>query len=318
MKVFQRIKPIEDWQSYLDVAFNRAKARADREKRRLKPKTFDQFRHIEKTRFGVVRDVLQARFNSVVASFPQVEELPLFYNELIRITVDYGKLKRSLASLKWVQQAVGKLHREYQYKLRKTKDRDGLQKIMKSYYGRISSLGKQISKDLMYLEDSRKVMKTYPDVKELPTVAIAGFPNVGKTTLLSKLSSSKPEIAEYAFTTKHINMGYMQVGSRELQLLDTPGTLGRVKSNPIEIQAQLALKHLADAIVYVFDPLESYPLANQEKLYKLVLDEKKPMVAYVSKTDITTENVSYITRKFSAISLQALKKQLALWAKKFS
>ena len=45
-------------------------------------------------------------------------------------------------------------------------------------------------------------MKDYPTIKtSLFTVAICGFPNVGKTTLLSKMTPSEPEISNYSFTT---------------------------------------------------------------------------------------------------------------------
>ena len=47
------------------------------------------------------------------------------------------------------------------------------------------------------------------DIKKFSLdVALFGFPNVGKSTLLSKLTPSKPKIANYSFTTKRINMGY--------------------------------------------------------------------------------------------------------------
>ena len=100
-------------------------------------------------------------------------------------------------------------------------------------------------------------MRTYPDVKEMFTVCIYGFPNVGKSTLLNKLTTSKATVAAYAFTTKEINAGYFTVEDKKIQVFDVPGTLAREnKMNYIELQAELVVKELADIIIYVFDVSE--------------------------------------------------------------
>ena len=128
-------------------------------------------------------------------------------------------------------------------------------------------------------------------IKQMPTVCIAGFPNVGKSTLLGKITTSKPEIKNYAFTTKTLNMGYMSAGKEDnVQVIDTPGTLAREdKMNNIEKQAYLAIKYQADLIVYVFDPTDTYPIEDQEALFELMKKYRKPIVVYLSKTDIATK-----------------------------
>lgn len=121
----------------------------------------------------------------------------------------------------------------------------------------------------------------------MTTVAIAGFPNVGKTTLLSKITSSTPEINSYAFTTKGLNLGYAKMKNLKIQFIDTPGTLNRLnKMNSIEKQAHLAMKYVTDIIIYIFDLTESYPLADQEKLFKRIKEYDLPEIIYLSKTDL--------------------------------
>ncbi|MFH1510638.1 MAG: GTPase, partial [Candidatus Woesearchaeota archaeon] len=119
------------------------------------------------------------------------------------------------------------------------------------------------------------------------TVAITGFPNVGKTTLLSRLTGSTPEIQNYSFTTKNINIGYIKTQECLIQVMDTPGSLNRGRMNPMEKQADLVLKHLASIIVYVFDPTEPYSMQDQIKLYESVNSMGKPVICYASKTDIS-------------------------------
>jgi nucleolar GTP-binding protein len=83
-------------------------------------------------------------------------------------------------------------------------------------------------------------------------VAIAGFPNVGKSTLLNRLTGATAETNAYAFTTKSLNMGAIEYRHNTIQFIDTPGTLARPeKMNDIERQAYLAMKYAAHLIIYV-------------------------------------------------------------------
>jgi len=97
---------------------------------------------------------------------------------------------------------------------------------------------------------------------------------VGKSSLLRCLSSAKPEIAQYPFTTKEIHVGHIEKTekyiTKRFQIIDTPGLLDRPlsKRNEIEKQAIAALTHLADLIVFVLDVSETcgYSLEDQKNL----------------------------------------------------
>ena len=116
-------------------------------------------------------------------------------------------------------------------------------------------------------------------------IGLAGRPNVGKSTLLSKLTQAKPAIANYEFTTRRLNLGYAKIGHYKIQFIDTPGTLARFeKMNEIEKQAHLALKYLADLIVLVIDPTGK--LQEQRRLLDQLKSLDKEMISYLSKTDI--------------------------------
>ena len=157
-------------------------------------------------------------------------------------------------------------------------------------------------------------MKDFPTIKTgVTTACIFGFPNVGKSTLLSKLTTAKPEIKPYAFTTKQLNIGYLQEAHRRIQIIDTPGTLNRFeKMNAIEQQAYLALKFCAEIIIYVYDLTESSaPLADQKKLYQALRLLKKPVVIYLSKTDMLHEQQKGALGKEKVIaSVEELKQYL--------
>ncbi|MFT4297726.1 MAG: GTPase, partial [Candidatus Woesearchaeota archaeon] len=144
------------------------------------------------------------------------------------------------------------------------------------------------------LDKARARIKELPNIKtSLPTVAIAGFPNVGKSTLLGKLTDSKPEIKSYAFTTKALMIGYAIKDEKKIQIIDTPGTLNRFeKMNKIEKMAHLCMKYSASAIIYVFDLSEiSYPVHEQIQLFNEAKKLNKEIYVYFSKSDILSKDL---------------------------
>jgi nucleolar GTP-binding protein len=95
-----------------------------------------------------------------------------------------------------------------------------------------------------------------------------------------KLSSGKPDVAAYPFTTKSVSVGHFFVRRIRYQILDTPGILDRplVKRNKIEKQAVLALRHLAQATIFIMDPTEECgtTMEAQSKLLREVEKDFAP------------------------------------------
>lgn len=290
---FQKLPYIETSQQIVNSAFR--SGRTEKKKIRVRgsrlekgEKYLRQVRGRERERIERVVKVITGKLGSVVKSFPLVDELPIFYRELMRCTLDIDMLKKSLGALVWAGRSVTSLSNLYSSKIRYAQNITMMTEHRRSCYGRVASIVKQVSKNLSYLEYARKLMRQYPDVKtDIFTVAVTGFPNVGKTTLLNRITGAKAEVASYAFTTRSINMGYIKDNIHRVQVLDTPGTLNRPdRMNYMERQAHLAMEHLADMIVYVFDPTEPYPAEMQEKLYEMIMGYKKPVLVYMSKADL--------------------------------
>jgi len=309
---FQGLKKIEDDRFYIDLAFRRANERASdvRGTKKMKGTRLEKSKRIEVMRIDVIKDVLSERLIGILKSFPDIESLPEFYKELIKCTVDYASLKKSLGALNWARKKVLEMHKKYSAKIRKCMELSKINTFRREFYGRVSSVLSQIKTNLKTIENARKSMKNYPAIKTgVTTIAIAGFPNVGKTTLLFKLTGSKPDIQPYAFTTKGINVGYIKKAGKKIQFLDTPGTLDRFeKMNNIEKVAFLALKMLAEKIIYVFDLTEPYPLEDQIRLFNKIKAMKKNVIPYLSKTDIIDKKI--IEEFLKKYKIKAIKGQL--------
>lgn len=297
---FNEIPKIENAKFYVNLAFKKAneEAKKAREEVSKKRSVLEKSKIIEIAKMRGAKDFLIEMLEKMIKKFPSINQLNKFFIELLKCYVDIDELKKSLGTLNWAAGKVSDFYIMYKTKINMTKDFKKVNEYRTMFYGRASSAIKHIDKHLRNIEEARRILKDFPVIKEnIFTVAIAGFPNVGKSTLLWKLTGAKPEIANYAFTTKSLNTGYiMEDGTRKVQLIDTPGTFNRLdKMNNIEKQAYIAMKYAADIIVYVFDPTDTYPMKDQEELLEHIKEEMdKEVIIYVSKTDIAESKIKGI------------------------
>jgi len=316
---FQGLSKIETADWYIDLAFRQAKERATQVRFEVSANRLIKSQTIEVEKIQTIERSTVKHLKQMLIAFPSLDSMNEFYKELVKATLDYADVKKSLGAVNWCAKRIELLSQETIFKIKKCKEMMVLNSFRQEYYGRYASLLKQIKKPLEVLENARKTMREYPSVKQDTfTICIAGFPNVGKTTLLSKITPSAPEIASYAFTTKSLNVGYIKTPQTRLQVIDTPGTLDRFeKMNPVEKQAYLAMKYCADIIVYVMDITESFPLELQIELLKKVQAMKKPVQIYYSKADIAPlEKMQAIQQKFPGISsAEELQEYLIKFAK---
>ncbi len=258
---FQKIPNIEDKQHYLDVAFRRGASKA---KAASKNK--------DVVRISTVKDYLVSSLGRIITSFPSFDDLSLFHRDVLLLRFEIDDIKQSLGGLNWAMNTVRRLGTEYTKKSGE----------WRQFYARANSVFVKVEKDLLFLEEVRRFLREMPMVREMFTSCITGFPNVGKSTLITRMTEAKPEVNSYAFTTKRINIGYFD----NIQVMDTPGALGREKVNSIEQLAFYAIKDVADVLVFVFDLTEPYPWEDQLALFEKMKGFDKPMLGYVSKTDV--------------------------------
>jgi nucleolar GTP-binding protein len=274
----------------LDKGFRRGKkaadeARSSRIPRSLKPK------RIEEVRVVTACQVIKDRLKMINDRTPTVEELPEFYQDYIDITVGVDDLKQSLGALNWAYGIITQLEKDYARRIRRSPP-ENASKLRKQAYGRIASVVKKINKDLDFLDFAKSQLRNMPTIDfDATSIVIAGFPNVGKSTLLRQITDAEPEVANYPFTTKGIQIGHVERHWKHIQIIDTPGLLDRPISdmNDIEMNAMVALEDLADSILFIFDASETcgYTLEHQ---YNLLEEIQKiftaPIMVLFNKIDI--------------------------------
>ena len=238
-------------------------------------------------------DIVVTALAAYVQRFPRMDKRDDFFPELVDIVIGIDRYKKALGAVNWCASRVDKLKNDSLRDIRKTKDPAIIESLRKSFYGRMKSYVDRISDDLEFLQEAREKLKRIPAIDSAaPTLVVAGFPNVGKSNLVTVLSSAAPQIAPYPFTTKGIIVGHMQDEWRKYQVVDTPGLLDRTfdERNDIEKQAVLALRYLTDVMLFVIDPSETCGFSKdvQEKLLKNIEEGfvGVPIIVAESKCDV--------------------------------
>jgi nucleolar GTP-binding protein len=193
--------------------------------------------------------------------------LSAFESKLVDRAFGEGTLDRSLRRIGRAQERIRGLRRDAERALARTQGEEEFAESVRAFYGRLASFTREVDADLTRLRRVRRFLQERPSLTaDEPTLVVAGFPNVGKSSLVARLSSAHPKVADYPFTTRALEVGHANLGFDRLQVLDTPGVLGRAgRANPAEVEAETAVRFASTILLFVLDPSEScgYPLSEQ-------------------------------------------------------
>jgi nucleolar GTP-binding protein len=243
-----------------------------------------------------------------ITNILKLDDLTPFYTELIDVSIGIERLKKATGVLSWAKTTIEKYEKTYRYKIRTAKKEEDVYRLRKEFYGKLASVLKKIDDQLAFLAEAREKLKKLPSFEDTFTVVIAGPPNVGKSTFLRAMTGARPKVDVYPFTTRQILVGYFERRHKRYQVVDTPGLLDRRLDdrNPIERQAIMALEHLANVVLFIFDPSETcgFPIQEQKNIYS---DIKKafdvPTIPVLNKSDLF--EVDEKTKKISSYACSA-------------
>jgi GTP-binding protein len=134
------------------------------------------------------------------------------------------------------------------------------------------------------------------ELKVIADAGLVGFPNAGKSTLLSRLSRATPEIAPYPFTTKHPNLGIVTLGGDAgFVLADLPGLIeGAAQGVGLgheflrHVERTRVLVHLVEPFPSDgSDPVKNYHTIRKELTEYAIPLHTKPEIVCISKAELT-------------------------------
>lgn len=133
------------------------------------------------------------------------------------------------------------------------------------------------------------------ELKLIADVGLVGFPNAGKSTLISVISAAKPKIADYPFTTLEPNLGVVDIGDfRTFVVADIPGLIEGASEGAglgdrflRHVERTKLILHLVDVSSFSGrDPVEDYEIINHELANYDVNLAQRPQIVVATKLDI--------------------------------
>lgn len=235
------------------------------------------------------------RLSQIIQDFPKLDDVHPFYADLMNVLYDKDHYKLALGQLNTARHLIDTVAKDY---VRLLKFGDSLyrcKQLKKAALGRMATIMKRQASNLTYLEQVRQHLSRLPSIDPYTrTIIICGFPNVGKSSFINKVTRADVEVQPYAFTTKSLYVGHMDYKYLRWQVIDTPGILDHPleERNVIEMQAITAMAHLRACILYFMDISEQcgHSIEEQAKLFDSIkpLFANKPLALVLNKTDILT------------------------------
>jgi len=247
--------------------------------------------YMRKVKF--TQDNYNEKLTQILEEFPKLDDIHPFYADLINVLYSRDHYKLALGQVNTARQLVDNIGKDY---LKMLKFGDSLyrcKELKRAALGRMCTVMKKINASLGYLEEVRQHLSRLPSIDpNTRTLMITGYPNVGKSSFINKLSRANVQVEPYAFTTKSLFVGHTDYKYMRWQVIDTPGILDHAleERNTIEMQAITALAHLHSTVLYFIDISETcgYSIKQQVELYHSIkpLFANKPLLVVCNKIDL--------------------------------
>ncbi|KAI6657570.1 Nucleolar GTP-binding protein 1-like [Oopsacas minuta] len=252
-----------------------------------------RIRHFYMRKVKFTQQNYHDKLQQIVDAFPKLDAVHPFYSDLMNVLYDRDHYKIALGQLNKAKHLVDNLARDYTRLLKYADSLYRCKQLKIAALGRMSTLMKRQTKSLEYLEQVRQHLSRLPSIDpNTRTIIISGFPNVGKSSFINKVTRADVDVQPYAFTTKSLFVGHMDYEYLRWQVIDTPGLLDQTLDHrsTIEMQAITALIHLRAGILYIMDLSEQcgHTLEEQLKLFRNIqpVFKGKPLIICLNKMDV--------------------------------
>lgn len=268
-----------------------------------------------------ISDRADRELSSYVVGFPSFER-NRFEWEIADLLVGTDRLKLSIAKVHTCKNLIVTITNRTAREIAKSGSVNRIHALRDSAYGRVASLISDNADALEFLRSASEKLREVPDLQVQNSVVIAGFPNVGKSMLISRLTDARTRVEPYPFTTTRLIVGHRTIGRAKVQFVDCPGLTERAleTSNVYERKAIAAIRHLAGVLLYLVDASGScgYSVEAQLSLYNAIRSAFRPahsLLVY-SKADLVKQDgkqaVSSLTGEGIDELLELISGQLSL------
>lgn len=288
---FKAVKPVAKANELIDTVLSRVM-------RKSATQVHPQFhivriRNFYMTKVRLAQTFWEEKLGTIVTDFPRLDDIHPFYADLINVLYDRDHYKLALGQINGAKNIITSIGKDYCRALKYADNAFRCKNVKRAALGRMCTVVRKHKAALEYLEEVRKHLARLPAINpHTRTLLVCGFPNVGKSSFMNKVTRADVEVEAYSFTTKSLFVGHTDYRYVPWQVIDTPGILDKPLEarNTIEMQSITALAHLQASILFFVDISETcgHSVAEQCALFESIkpLFAKKPLLIVCTKTDI--------------------------------
>jgi nucleolar GTP-binding protein len=288
---FGKIQPVPALSDFLDIVLSRTQRKTPTVVHKGYAITRIRSFYMRKVKY--TRDTFDEKLGAMLEDFPRIEDIHPFYGDLLNVLYDKDHYKLALGQMNTARHLIDNVAKDY---LKLLKYGDSLyrcKQLKRAALGRMATIMKRQRETLLYLEQVRQHLSRLPAIDpNTRTLLLCGYPNVGKSSFMNKLTRARVDVQPYAFTTKSLFVGHMDYRYLRWQVIDTPGILDHAleERNTIEMQSITALAHIRACVLFFLDVSEScgYTLVQQVDLFNSLrpLFANKPVMLVCNKVDL--------------------------------
>ncbi|XP_069504107.1 GTP-binding protein 4 [Ambystoma mexicanum] len=288
---FKKIMVVPSSKDFIDITLSKTQRKTPTVVH--KHYQINRIRHFYMRKVKYTQQNYHDRLTQILTDFPKLDDVHPFYADLMNVLYDKDHYKLALGQINIAKNLVDNVAKDY---VRLMKYGDSLyrcKQLKRAALGRMCTIIKRQKQSLEYLEQVRQHLSRLPTIDpNTRTLLLCGYPNVGKSSFINKVTRADVEVQPYAFTTKSLFVGHMDYKYLRWQVVDTPGILDHPleERNTIEMQAITALAHLRAAVLYVMDVSEQcgHNVEEQLELFRNIkpLFTNKPLIIVVNKCDV--------------------------------
>lgn len=168
-------------------------------------------------------------------------------------------LDTALAHISRLRAEIGTSLKNASMRSSRAESMQELADVMKDALASVDMLVQDRERTIKVVKEYSRNLRSVPVLDDcVPTLVLVGSPNVGKSSLVRALSTGRPEVADYPFTTRGMTIGHVldaTIGFALYQVMDTPGLLPRSQEerNWMEKLTLASMEHIPSTILFVLD-----------------------------------------------------------------